>query len=205
MVEPRQAIPVTVVIPTIPGRTEMLHRAVYSVQKQTVWAEGGIEVELDVDRTGAAATRNRALDRVLTPWVAFLDDDDVFLPYHLATCWEQQLTTQADVVYPGCEVVAGLFSLPHDQHELEWGNFGEPFDPSLLRDRSCIPVTSLVRTELAQRARFGAPEGSIYDDWGFYLRLLEMGATFSHVPVRTWLWYHHDHNTSGQPDRKGTP
>jgi len=200
---PPMVIPVTAVVPMIPVRANTMYpRALSSIDKQ-IWAPQAIEVEMDVDHTGAAATRNRVLERVKTPWVAFLDDDDEWLPGHLRTLWDAaQDHPEADVIYTGCEVVDpdGRW-LPHEEHLPEWGNFGEPFDAELLRERSYLPVTSLVRTSLAQRAQFGPPPGSIYDDWGFYLRLLDLGAQFLHVPVRTWIWYHHGANTSGQGDR----
>lgn len=197
-----QVLPITVVIPTIPPREEMLRRAINSVHQQTFMPAGGASLALDLKREGSAATRNRALDAVTTDWVAFLDDDDILLPWHLQVCWDAAQTTGADVVYPGCEVIRqdGTW-MHHDDHQLEWGAFGVPFDLEALLRRSYIPVTSLVRTSLAKRARFGAPDGSAYDDWGFYLRLLDLGAEFEHVPVRSWVWYHHGHNTSGQPDR----
>lgn len=194
-------LPITVVTPSIPGRGNMLTRAVQSVRDQTVLSTGGMEIELDLNRTGAAATRNRALANVTTPWVAFLDDDDEFMADHLRVLWDFAQMWDLDVVYPGCEVMTPDGLLPHDQHADEWGRFGKPFSHEILAQRSCIPVTCLARTELAQAARFGAPQGSIYDDWGFYLRMVSRGARIEHIPVRTWIWHHHGANTSGQPDR----
>jgi glycosyltransferase involved in cell wall biosynthesis len=74
---------ITVCIPTIPPRAKMLARALESVAEQTL-QPAAIIVEYDHEHTGAAATKNRALAKVTTPLVAFLDDDDHFLPHHLA-------------------------------------------------------------------------------------------------------------------------
>lgn len=192
---------VTVVIPHIPIRRTELGNAITSITAQTR-QPSEIIVATDARREGAAATRNRALSRVTTPWVAFLDDDDTLLPHHLETLIAHARETGADVVYPGCHVVnpalGGRISLRD-----EWGRFGRPFDPELLRERSYIPVTSLVRTGLAQRASFGPPAGvtTDYEDWGFYVRLMDLGAMFSHVPVITWVWNHNGNNTSGRADR----
>src|SRR3546814_2047662 len=57
-------------------------------------------VQADNDKEGSAVTRNRALEAVRTPWVAFLDDDDQFLPHHLQRLSQALTETQADVVYP---------------------------------------------------------------------------------------------------------
>lgn len=191
---------VTVVIPTIPTRPNKLVRAVKSAATQTQ-RPSDISIAVDTDRRGSAATRNRALRRVTTAWVAFLDDDDYLYPEHLDVLLKHAELTKADIVYPGCHVIDPN-SRPIPLRE-EWGRFGKPFDADVLRQMSYIPVTSLVRTHLAQAALFGPPEGIItpYDDWGFYLRLLDLGADFAHVAETTWVWSHHGQNTSGQPDR----
>lgn len=192
---------VTVVIPHIPVRPNALARAVKSVATQTSRPDA-VHIEMDIHRTGSAATRNRALAAVRTRWVAFLDDDDLFEPNHLATLLDRvSLDANVDVIYTGCTVIGP------DGREVplreEWGRFGQAFDADLLRQKSYLPVTSLVRADLARRALFGPPAGtdSDYDDWGFYVRLLDLGARFEHIPVRTWVWNHHGRNTSGRPDR----
>lgn len=191
---------VTALIPHIPVRPNSLARAVKSVVTQTQRVTA-IAVEVDNDRTGSAATRNRALDRVDTEWTAFLDDDDWWLPHHVDTLLRAAERFDVDVVYPGCRVVdAAEQDIPVIE---EWGRFGWPFSAELLRQKSYIPVTSLVRSELACRARFGPPAGveTNYDDWGFYVRLLDLGARFYHVPEITWVWHHSGKNTSGRSDR----
>lgn len=202
MIDP--AFQVTVIIPHIPTRVDMLDRALRSVAAQTHPARN-IIVAADLFKDGSATTRNRALAANLdTTWVAFLDDDDEWLPNHLQvlTRAAAEGPPHAQVVYSGCMVLdAHGFRVPLRP---EWGRFRQPFDPDLLRQQSYIPVTSLVRTGLARRARFGPPAthpDSDYDDWGFYVRLLDLGAHFMHVPETTWVWHHHGKNSSGRPDR----
>src|SRR3546814_4180233 len=86
-------------IPTSPQRKVMLSRAMRSVMAQTLPARAVI-VQADNDKEGSAVTRNRALEAVRTPWVAFLDDDDQFLPHHLQRLSQALTETQAYVVYP---------------------------------------------------------------------------------------------------------
>lgn len=194
---------VTVVIPTIAPRKGFLRRAVNSVMAQT-YGVPPIEVAIDREQEGAAVTRNRALLKVQTPWVAFLDDDDYFLPNHLEVLTQAVTATAAehDIYYTGCNVIGPEFqTIPRQE---DWGRFGKPFDEEVLRDHSCIPVTSLVRTELAKAALFGPPSHELacpYDDWGFYLRALDEGGSFLHIPEITWIWHHHGRNTSGLGDR----
>lgn len=195
----RSQVDVTVVIPHIPTRRGELLRALDSVAAQTT-LPAAVSVTVDHRREGSAATRNRALRAAGTRWVAFLDDDDAFEANHLAELVGCAEATGADVVYSGCTVVGPGGEILPDREE--WGRYGQPFDPGLLRRRSWLPVTSLVRTELAHAVGgFRYPPGSPYDDWGFYLALLDAGARFVHHPVKTWVWHHHAGNTSGQPDR----
>lgn len=192
---------VTALIPSVPTRGRMLNRALVSVLNQLRQPDY-IIVRLDHRRLGAAGNRNRALADVWTDWVAFLDDDDEWGPDHLLVLLQN--CDDADVIYTGCTVLGPQGQIIPEREE--WGRFGLPFDGDLLRQRSYLPVTSLVRMETVRklvqlRAPFQAPEGSLYDDWGFYLGLLDVGARFKHVPQKTWTWHHWGGNSSGQPDR----
>lgn len=190
---------VTVVVPHIPPRRAELLRALDSICAQTL-LPAAVSIATDLDREGSAATRNRALASASTPFVAFLDDDDAFEINHLAEVVPAAERTGADVVYSGCTVVGPGGGIIPDREE--WGRFGLPFDAGLLRQRSYLPVTSLVRTEIAQRVGgFRCPPGSPYDDWGFYLALLDAGARFEHLPAKTWCWHHHGANSGGDPTR----
>lgn len=189
---------VTVLIPSIPSRTRMLNRALVSVLNQTRQPDA-IIVSIDNDRVGSATNRNRALKRVTTEWVAFLDDDDEFMPQHLLVLLQN--SHDADVIYTGCTVLGPSGEeIPLSE---EWGRFGKPFDAELLRKQSYLPVTCLAKMEYLHQWNepFGAPPGCDYDDWGMYLRLLDKGARFKHVPRKTWIWWHHGFNTSGRSDR----
>lgn len=193
-----RAADITVIIPHIPERPNRLANAIRSVALQSVKPRE-IIIATDTEMMGSAHTRNRALDKVSTTWVAFLDDDDEFLPHHLETLIDTADDSGADVIYSGCRVINPALGGDIPVRE-EWGRFNHAFNPKILRERSYIPVTSLVRTCMAQIAQFGPPDHDLtspYDDWGFYLRLLDHGAMFVHVPVVSWIWHHHGNNTSG--------
>jgi glycosyltransferase involved in cell wall biosynthesis len=87
---------VTVITPTRSGREVVLLEAVDSVQAQTHPAAAHF-VGLDADRAGPAAMRNALLGEVLTPLVAFLDDDDLLDPAHLETLLSEMERSGADV------------------------------------------------------------------------------------------------------------
>lgn len=181
---------ITVVVPTIAGREVELARALASVDAQTAGVYWTMVMH-DVERIGAAVNRNRALRVIDTEWVAFLDDDDEWKPNHLRACLRHAVLTGADVVYPGYDI----------DGDDPIGCFGIPFDPSLLRRRNYIPVTVLARTELVKKVGgfqdHPDENGDPCEDWGLWLALLDAGATFSHLPQRTWIW-HNGNGTRGR-------
>jgi glycosyltransferase involved in cell wall biosynthesis len=144
---------ITVCIPSIPPRKALLERALRSVLAQTMPA-AAVSVAVDLNREGAAKTRQRALDAVQTRWVAFLDDDDELLPNHLAALfratengaqylWSRFRTAVPMYSKPG--VVAGYVErdgpAPLGQGTFEQWNDEQPAQTT---------ITTLVRTELAR-------------------------------------------------------
>lgn len=195
-------IDITVVIPTIPRRKDKLQRAVSSVMSQTFPARSLI-IQTDRDGEGSAATRNRALESVRTPLVAFLDDDDEFLPHHLERLYSKLVAVEADVVYPLPRVLNS--NGVEVRRQWDWGG-GPEFDGPMLEKRSYINICSLVYTDLARQVggfEFvrGSVTGQMNDDHGFYLKLYRAGARFAHVHEPTFIWNHHGQNTSGQPNK----
>jgi glycosyltransferase involved in cell wall biosynthesis len=185
---------VTAVIPAIPPRERLLLRALASVAAQTRPVDA-VSVAVDHGRAGAAATRNRALEAVGTEWAAFLDDDDEWLPRHVATLLDAAGATGAHVVYPWFEVPRGWDPFP--------GVEGRPFDAGeLASTRNYVPVTVLARTAMLRDVGgFEAigPAHDACDDWGLWRKLLAAGAVFHHVDARTWTRHRHGRNTSGRP------
>lgn len=187
---------VTVVIPTIPPRAGRLQVAMNSVFKQT-YPAAAIAVAVDHDHDGAAITRDRALDMVKTPYVAFLDDDDYFKANHLEALMETMLAEDADFVYSWYDVAGNV-----DPRAEE---FGVPWDDENPKQTT---ITTMVKTELAQKVGFVIPEDTketltspdrLYagEDWYFTQTCWKAGAKIVHRPEKTWVWNHHGLNTSG--------
>lgn len=190
----RLPMDVTAAIPAHPARLRsgMLDRALRSVAAQTM-PPAAVSVAIDLGREGAAATRQRALDGVLTPLVAFLDSDDEFMPEHLERVIGFMEETGADFCYSWFEGTNGFDPFPM--------NFGKPFDPT-----NPVETTSTVvlRTELAKEARIERLPERLHnggEDFRLVLRCIELGAKIVHLPERTWRWNIHGLNTSGLPDR----
>lgn len=178
---------VGVAVPAIPPRSNLLQRAVGSVMAQT-YPVSQVSISVDHERFGAARNRQRALDGINTDWVAFLDDDDAFMPQHVEKLIAFARDTQADYVFSWFEVVNGVDPFP--QHFGKKYNVAEPHHTT---------ITVLVRTALARAIGFRDAGGG--EDWNFTLRCIEAGAKIEHLPERTWYWHHDSHNTSGRPDR----
>lgn len=217
------AADVTVIIPTIQGREDLLARARAGVDAQTS-PPGCLIVQTDLDRRGAAWCRNTALTLVETPFVAWCDDDDVFLPDHLETLVAGQNESGADLVFTYAEFIGGRDPLACCQDGvLVPEPIDVPFGPQQrdhmdsrggalcpwcgARRGGFIPVTHLVRTD-ALRAAGGFPEQNSMpevgtsgdcEDYLALLRLLDHGAEFHHVlGVRTWQYHIHGDNTGGR-------
>lgn len=190
-----KAYDVTVCIPAHPARAKngMLGRALQSVVSQTLPA-AAISVAMDVHREGSAATRQRALEAAQTPWVCFLDSDDLFKPQHIQRMTEHARETGADFVYSWFSVLGGHDPFPET-------HFTNDFDPA---DPIETTVTTLVRTGLAKQVGFqnlNRGEINAGDDRFFTLGCLEAGAYISHLKEKTWWWSHHGGNTSGLSTR----
>jgi hypothetical protein len=222
---------ITVVTPTISPRTVMLKRARKSVLASTQYLRVNKRtnpattvlhsIHFDHDHEGAARTRQRALEAVRTQWVAFLDDDDEFLPQHLNALYYAAIDHEADYVwsrfvitYPDGSELAGPAFLGQ-----------KAFAPWNDDDPCQTTITTLVRTELAREAggfaQFdesdpafpGSPMKLIDghrrgEDHEFTVRCRRAGGQFHHHPEVTWRWHHHGvgapgvpGNTSGMPDR----
>ena len=206
---------VTVVTPSLPERPALRDRALCSVERQTVQPFDVI-VHIDHAREGAHAARNAALANVVTPWVAFLDDDDEFGPDHLETLIDGANRSDADLVgtypeagslaftdalvccYKGIPIV-GPVNVPWGPEQLDHldARNGEWCPHCGTRRGSFIMATNLVRMEYVDKVGgFPAPRsmgegfaGCGAEDYLFLLALLDDGARFHHVTGRrTWTY-----------------
>lgn len=182
------------VIPSIPARADLLGEALGSAWRQTLPAMETC-VAVDTARRGAAATRQRALEMASGEWVAFLDDDDYFLPGHLAVLRAGAMEHKADYVFSWFVRAQGGDPL---------GHFGKVFNEL---EPHHTTMTVMVRRELAMEAGFadypgaGPAAGWSGEDWRFTLRCIGLGAHIVHIPQETWVWRRHKGNTSGVPGK----
>lgn len=184
---------ISVIIPTVRPRRELLARALASVGRQTLQPDT-IHVMDDPGTLGGAVNRQRGLDRVATEFTAPLDDDDEFLPQHLEVLAAEIDRTNADLVYPWFNVVGGTDPFP-------WAE-GKPWDDT---EPHQVPITWLARTSVIKAAGGFTGDWDVSqaedpgtdsqghragEDYRLVLRLVNAGAKIVHLNQRTWNWYH---------------
>ncbi|WP_055531170.1 glycosyltransferase family 2 protein [Streptomyces graminilatus] len=182
---------ISVIIPTA-DRPGPLHRALRSLARQTfrdfeviVVRDGGPPVRTVVDswkrdlpvtlidtdpRRGVSHARNTALAAARGEYVAFLDDDDVYLPQHLATAHRALQAGHADVVYGGALVSARwIEAVPRAPHGLPRKDY--PFDDAFLLVANYIHTGSVVARNFAATAVRFDEEMTHCEDWALWLVL----------------------------------
>lgn len=185
----------------------MLERARVSALRQSHKVDQLI-VERDSERTGAWAARNRALARVTTDVVAWLDDDDWWGPHHIEACMRvlEQSPFCPDLVYPTPIMVGGTDPTAVTHQGVfptkPWGlRFTQEMAEHIRQIGSFIPMTHLVRTDVV-RAIEGFQQGYMIanryrgEDEDYLVRLLDHGERqgrrvqeiFEHVDRKTWYW-----------------
>lgn len=178
-----------------------MKRALDSVLEQTVPADE-VHVIADSQHDGPAVTRNRALFASKCEFTLFLDDDDELEPNAIERLLACARNTDADVVYPWFTIRGQLGRSPANGQMLYAKDpfpemFGKEFDAAELETRNFIPITTLVRTDMAKNVG-GIPEPGDTDwphktneDWGFWRRMVRADAKIVHLPERLWRWNIH--------------
>jgi glycosyltransferase involved in cell wall biosynthesis len=175
---------VAVITPTLPERSGFLAECMGSVAAQTVPATVHL-VGVDLERRGPVAVRNELALAADTDWLAFLDDDDLFLPNHLEVLLSVA-DCNVDVVWSLCEVTGRPgWSVPHFCYGWKLKPGGQNF----------IPITALVR-----RSTFvgvgGFPDVPWSEDFALWLKMQALGAGFRCVHETTWVYRFHGGNRS---------
>ncbi len=182
---------ISVIIPTR-GRPELLQEALASLQLQTytnfevvIVNDGGPALEPTIrpwrqhltmtlierpDSLGVSSARNAAIACADGEYLAFLDDDDIFLPQHLAAAHRALTSGPLDFVYLGALVASNrMRRLPSDVSGMHTKAY--PFDERFLLVANYIHTGSVVvRNFRLTGIRFDESL-SHCEDWDMWLAL----------------------------------
>ncbi|MEV3857876.1 glycosyltransferase family 2 protein [Streptomyces sp. NPDC050095] len=141
---------------------------------------------------GCGTPRNDGIDRASSPYVMFLDSDDVLPPGAVDALL-------AAAVEHGAQVTAGLCvrrELPSGS-EVLWqpelyakpSAIDRPVDhPRLVHDTLC--VNKLYRTDFLRTHAVRFPDGRfVYEDFVFTARVLAAGPRMALIPDRVYVWH----------------
>lgn len=165
-----------VTLPT-PERQPLLHEAIESVYNQTRQPDDMV-VGLDYSRLGEVKNNNRLLRATDSDFIAFLHDDDIYLPEHLAT---------AEKYFDDYDVIVSRVVLEgRPQHSIEpqHGSFDD------LRWTNWFPPSAVVVRRSVFKEWDVPPNPPPLDwvDWSNWRRLLAVGARFVHTNEATFRY-----------------
>jgi LmbE family N-acetylglucosaminyl deacetylase/glycosyltransferase involved in cell wall biosynthesis len=190
----RETLPVSVIIRT-KDRPELLREAIASVRANeypcelVVVNDGGTPVEVEgvtlvqhETSRGRSMAANAGVNAAKNAYVAFLDDDDLFYPEHLATL--ANAARSAHVAWYGDAVSAFLRPAESGAYETysRMRLFAQDYDRELLLVDNYIPLPTLLVARETFLALGGFdPEFDLFEDWDFLIRLSQRGS-FLRVP-----------------------
>ena len=192
----REQVPISVVIRT-KDRPAQLREAIASIRSNEYKAEtivvndGGQRVDLDdvkiVEHSssrGRSEAMNSGVRAATTKFVAFLDDDDLYYPEHLATLANAVSASPNKAAWYTDAVSAFLRPGPSGNYETHsrLRLFGDDFDREALLIDNYIPLTTLLLEREAYLAVGGFdPAFDLFEDWDFLIRISDRG-DFLHIP-----------------------
>jgi glycosyltransferase involved in cell wall biosynthesis len=169
---------VIVVDDNIPGSPESL--ATRSTLDEYL-ESGRVTIIATSGATGGGAARNLAVTHASGEYLAFLDDDDVFLPDKLQTQLAFMIENDVEMSYQDVEWYSGekLVERRRLDHALDQSKEG--LLRAHLRTPLCPTAIFMIRKDAFSRtAGFG--EVKTGQDWLLMLRCIEAGVTIGYMP-----------------------
>src|SRR5438876_2223839 len=184
----REALPVSVIVRT-KDRPALLREAIASIRSTGYPAEivvindGGATPTVDGANVinhetsrGRAEAANSGVRAAENAYIAFLDDDDLYYPEHLAVL---AASAAASSKTPYTDAVSAFVSGGETRSRMRI--FSTDFDRDLLLVDNYIPLPTLLfrRDDFFDLGGFD-PAFELFEDWDFLIRLAQRG-DFAHV------------------------
>ena len=190
-----EPLPVSVIVRT-KDRPKLLREAVDSIRGTGYPAEivvvndGGKQPDIrDVrlvhhaQSAGRSEAMNRGVRAAKSAFIAFLDDDDLYYPEHLATLTAAARGSQHAAWYSDAvSAFVRIGSTGEYETHSRMRIFGDDFDREQLVADNYIPLPTLLipRETFLDLGGFD-PAFDLFEDWDFLIRLSQRG-TLVHVP-----------------------
>lgn len=204
------------------SRMSMLRHALASLLAQTydqiqvvlVWhGEGEPDLSgfecLEIDWLQGEASRARNLNLGLAAahgeFIAFLDEDDIFLPDHLALLLvELRANNRNDIAHSRCALIACRQEGEAVIAEKEIEVLGQAVKPGRLLIGNTMPFNSLLFRASIFRGLAFDESLEAYEDWDMLIRLERAGHHFAFVDEKTCEYRLYDvHSLEESHQRKG--
>lgn len=167
---------IAAVVVSLPERHDLLVEALDSVRCQSRPPDDTV-VGIDPYKWGEVGNMNRLIEATDCDWLAFLHDDDIWLPHHLETACQHM---------GGADVIVSRFDLigrPKSTIEPWHDDFND------LRRTNWIGSPSMVVARRSVWGEWCEPFGSYrWVDWANYNRVLTEGARFVDTQTTTVLY-----------------
>lgn len=186
----------TILVPTLGERRRLFARLMAGLMPQVERAAGQVLVRgwHNDGRPSLPEIRQRMVGQVTTPYLSFVDDDDLVSPDFVGSVLTA-LTLEPDYVGYLVQCYSNGVPIGIADHDLKHGAWTNVKGGRFLRDISHInPMRTLfARTADFTRARRGTPEDRIWVD-----QLRRSGLLMDQVKIDRIL-YHYLHSTSRTP------
>ena len=126
---------------------------------------------LQVDVRNPGPARNRAVAATQAPWIAFLDDDDLWLPEHLAGLATAMSRPEIEVAHRDCAVIREEIGADGRRIERDRRVIARDWDEAIMRENDFIPPSATAVRRSAFERLGGFDESfTCSEDWDFLLR-----------------------------------
>lgn len=167
------------------------------VTQQTIAKYEGRITAIRKENSGPADTRNMCIERASHEWVAFLDQDDIWLPNKLEEQLKAAEKHDAQLVYTNAKVFGEMDDIGDLRNDPAAMPSGDVYE-QLIFDNFVTMSTVMVKRDLLNRV--GGLDVNVpgVDDWDMWLRIAATGVKFAAVPEPLTLYRWHSLSMSKQ-------